>query len=319
VSAIATGGEHTCALTASGGVKCWGANSSGQLGDGTITDRYTPVQVSGLSSGVSAIANGYYHTCALTNSGGVKCWGSNDNGKLGDGTNDQRNTPIDVSGLGSGVGGIATGGAHTCALTTSGGVKCWGSNQYGELGDGTTTDRYSPVDVSGLSSHGSDIAGGGDHTCALVAGSKIKCWGRDNYGQLGLGAIIKRLTPVDVVALPLVSLIINYPSGAPGSFFTLTGVGFSASDQADLLINDQVLTTTLEINPTGGFIFFLDTSGADAGYYRIRVEGVVSASASFFLHPFTEVHAQEGGGTTYIVPPGITLPYTNTLLPLVHR
>ena len=150
-----------------------GSNGSGQLGDDTTTQRSTPVNVSGLASGVTALAAGDGHTCALTTGGGVKCWGSNFSGQLGDGTTNQRSTPVDVAGLASGVIALAAGGYHTCALTTGGGVKCWGSNYYGQLGDGTTSDRSTPVNVAGLVSGVTALAAGSSHTCALprVAGS----------------------------------------------------------------------------------------------------------------------------------------------------
>ena len=111
-----------------------------------------PVDVSALTSGVIAIAVGYWHTCALTSSGGVKCWGENSNGQLGDNSTTPRNIPVDVSGLTSGVAMISAGYRRTCAVTTAGGAKCWGQNLNGQIGDGSTPKRNAPVNVSGLTS-----------------------------------------------------------------------------------------------------------------------------------------------------------------------
>jgi alpha-tubulin suppressor-like RCC1 family protein len=147
VKAISAGYYDTCALTDAGAVKCWGYNGSGALGDGTVDDTSTPVGVSGLTSGASAVDTGF-HTCAIA--GTAKCWGSNTFGELGNGTTASSSTPVDVSGLGNGVSAIVTGYAHTCALTSVGGVSCWGLNNRGQLGSGGTTDASSPVAVPGF-------------------------------------------------------------------------------------------------------------------------------------------------------------------------
>ena len=200
--AISAGERHTCALTRDGGAKCWGNNHDNQLGDGTGNDRVTPVYVVGLTSGIMAIVAGERHTCALTRDGGAKCWGNNHDSQLGDGTDVDKKTPVDVVGVTSGVQAIVAGWRHTCALTTLGGVKCWGNNHDGQLGDGTKVDKNIPVDVMGLAGGVKAIAAGWRHTCALTTAGSVKCWGKNHDGQLGDGTAINRSSPVDVVGLP---------------------------------------------------------------------------------------------------------------------
>ena len=191
-------GDHGCIVTNNGAVKCWGYNGYGQLGNNSITPHSTPAAVNGLSSGIFSVAAGPFHTCALTSGGGVQCWGSNDSGQLGDNSTTDRRTPVAVDGLSSGVVAIAAGNNHTCALTDSGKVQCWGNNNYGQLGDNSTTDRWSPVVVSGLTNGVTSISAGSSHTCALTSGGGVKCWGWNSEGQLGDNSIVQRNTPVAV-------------------------------------------------------------------------------------------------------------------------
>jgi prepilin-type N-terminal cleavage/methylation domain-containing protein len=200
VTAVTAGESHACALLTTGAVKCWGKNTNGQLGDGTLTQSTTPVQVSSLTSGVTAIAAGGSHTCALLTTGAVRCWGLNTNGQLGDGTTTQRTTPVQVSSLTSGVTKIAAGDAHSCAVV-SGAAQCWGWNIVGQLGDGSTTQRTTPVQVSGLTSGVTDVAAGvATASCAVVSGS-ARCWGWNQFFQLGDGTSTSRNTPVQVTGL----------------------------------------------------------------------------------------------------------------------
>jgi uncharacterized repeat protein (TIGR01451 family) len=199
---IVAGEAHACALISDGTVKCWGRNTAGQLGDNSNINRFTPVAVTGLDGPATAIAAGQNHTCALMATGGVKCWGENARGQLGNGTLTPSNVPVDVlSSVGgpplSGMAAIGVGDTHSCAVTTSGGIKCWGENFLGQLGDGTQagdsgTARTTPVDVlaspSGPPISGmKTVDGGGNHTCALTTSGGAMCWGWNGAGQVGNG------------------------------------------------------------------------------------------------------------------------------------
>lgn len=242
VDAIAAADSFSCALTSTGGVQCWGRNNSGELGDGTTTDSPTPVAVSGMSSGVAAFASGSYDTCVLTNSGGAKCWGVSGFGQLGDGTTDSSSTPVDVTGLASGVTAIATGEYHTCAVDAAGGIKCWGTNYDGELGDGSTTDSSVPVGVEGLDGRQVAVAAGTSYSCALSAVGAVKCWGANYYHQLGDGTSDSSSTPVDVPGLP--SDVIAIDAGRDSTCaLTATGRVWCWGDNAFGQLGDG---TTLE-------------------------------------------------------------------------
>ena len=193
---------HSCALTSSGQVKCWGWNQYGQLGDGTNTDFPAAIPVQGIGEAVTQLATGLHHTCALTSSGAVKCWGSNETGQLGDGTTTNRNLPVNVVGLNEGVLAIAAGAGFTCALTSLTEVKCWGNNTRGELGDGTSQQRLTPAAVVGLNAAVSALSVGEFHGCVLTDQHLLRCWGANSQGQLGDGTKTDRHTPVDVLGLP---------------------------------------------------------------------------------------------------------------------
>lgn len=197
---VAAGFQHTCALLPSGGVKCWGQNSSGQLGDGGNTISKIPVDVVGLSSGVKQVSVGGYFSCALMHSGRTYCWGVNSAGQLGDGTLNASNTPVAVSGITDAMS-LSVGAYHACVVTAAGDVKCWGEGQHGRLGQNSESDSSLPVTVVGLSGV-TQVSAGNAHTCAVTSTKDTYCWGLNSSGQLGNNsATTKFLTPQGVVGL----------------------------------------------------------------------------------------------------------------------
>ena len=194
----------SCAVLADSTVKCWGVNTSGQLGDGTTTNRSSPTPVSGLSN-VLKIAVGKNHSCALLKDSTVKCWGLNANGQLGDGTNESRLVPTPVTGL-AGVTSIAVGGFQTCAVLSDQTMKCWGGNTSGELGDGTTVDRSLPTLVPGLAGVTS-VSLGDEHSCVLLADGSVQCCGKNDAGQVGDGTTTSAKSFTSISGLTAVAQI----------------------------------------------------------------------------------------------------------------
>ena len=193
---IGVGDSHTCALMSeANGVRCWGYNDYGQLGDGSTTILSIPPGRD-ILTGVSRIAVGYFHTCALmSGTYGVRCWGVNGNGQLGDGTTNSVYSPPSSDIL-TGVKQIAAGEYHTCVLMSgTGGVRCWGDNEYGQLGDGSTSGLESPPSNDVLTKV-SQIAAGESYTCVLMSGTGgVQCWGQNDYGQLGDGSTTNLQSP----------------------------------------------------------------------------------------------------------------------------
>jgi len=204
LQSISSSFSHSCVLLDNAYVRCWGYNGYGQLGYGNtlnIGDNEHPFTAGtvNLVGNAIQVSTGGYHTCALLDSGFVRCWGRNNYGQLGYGTTENVGDGEAVSSqgyvtLGGRATKIAAGSFHTCALLTTGKVRCWGYNADGQLGlghtnhIGDTETVWTAGDVS-LGALAKDIVAGGDHTCALLTTSNVRCWGRNGHGQLGLGNI----------------------------------------------------------------------------------------------------------------------------------
>ena len=198
---VGAGDSFTCARTFSGAVKCWGNAGYNQLGDSTSDDRPTP-SLTLLDSSTTDLAVGRNHGCVVTTAGTVQCWGTDSAGELGAGSIGGGSYRI-VTALGlSNVRRVYAAGKHTCATTAAGDIKCWGDNFYGESGTGSNRDvQLTPFTVAGFPAGVGAVALGENHTCAESAGA-VKCWGRNNTGQLGDTTTYERPLPTSVVGLP---------------------------------------------------------------------------------------------------------------------
>ncbi len=308
---ISAGGAHTCAKLGDGTIKCWGRNTSGQLGIGSNADSAVPVAVKGLS-GVVSVGAGNAYTCALMSDSTVFCWGLNFHGQLGNGTNDDSATPVAVPGLSGVEAVVASGLSHTCALMSDGTVRCWGRNDFGQLGDGTTANASTPITVPGVSG-ATAVSTGWSHTCALLSDGSVVCWGRNNQGQLGDG------TRVDSTAPVLVNGLANVQAVAAGLDHTCALItdgtvrcwGFNqVGEIGDGTTGSHVLvpSTVVGIGPTLTWktgaeqVASIDSNGLARGL----TAGIALISATA---------ANNTGATNLTVgPPGTTLPGTGVVV-----
>lgn len=209
---IAAGLAHTCVVASSGAVRCWGDNTFGQIGDGSNSDRLSPVTV--VFSSAADIAAGSFHSCARVGSA-VRCWGRNSRGQLGTGTTSNSSAPITVSGISQAVSEVVAGGEHTCVLLPDGTVRCWGANDKGQLGTGDTIDKTSQVVLSDITGGVAHIEAGEKHTCAVFSSGAMKCWGDNSLGTLGDNTTDDRLVPTDVVFDPPTPTPTSTPTSTP--------------------------------------------------------------------------------------------------------
>jgi alpha-tubulin suppressor-like RCC1 family protein len=199
VTTIATGFEHSCVKMPNGTAKCWGDGASGELGDASNILKTSPVDVKDATGYVS-IAAGLSFGCAVKGDGTVWCWGSNAfGGKLGDGTGVNSNVAVQATDVTS-AELVSTGRGHACASTRNKEVFCWGTNALGQLGDPALATSNKPAKIpAGLPAERAiSIAAGGFHTCAAFEGGKVFCWGRNDFGQVGVTVSQKETSPREV-------------------------------------------------------------------------------------------------------------------------
>lgn len=200
---VTAGGGHTCAIAQDNAAYCWGASSFGEGGYGeeNTSVQVSPVEVSGGLS-FAQLTTGGNHTCGVTPDGEAYCWGKNKDGELGDGSTTDRSTPVEVaaeitfSQLNA-VSGAGSNFPHTCGVASDGTAYCWGNNRFGQLGDGSTSNRNEPTAVEADVPF-AEVAAGKGHTCGITTDGTAYCWGQNDGGALGDGTTEDRRLPVEV-------------------------------------------------------------------------------------------------------------------------
>ena len=268
---IAVGGSHACVTLRTGGIQCWGGGSYGQLGDGVGKTSTLRVDVAGISD-AAAIVAGQSHTCYKSTSGAVKCWGKNDVGQLGNGSLLNASLPTAVTGLGAGVVSLSSGenANSSCAVLTTGEVKCWGLNSGGQLGTGDKINRNVPTAVVGLAGPASAVAAGAFVSCAIM-NFNIQCWGDNTWGALGAG---------DTLAYPFPVSVIGY-AGTPPSM-TPTTISPVTSNTPVYTWKPILGATSYRLNVNGVVTTYTAAQAAcDGAFGLCTITGVALGAGSY--------------------------------------
>ncbi len=295
-SSLSAGTFGTCGISA-GAAYCWGVNDVGEVGDTSTTQRTSPTLVSGGYTW-SSISEGYKNSCGLTNTGVAYCWGMNNSGQIGDGTwFSNRLVPTTVSG-GYTWSSISSGAwaDQTCGIRNNSVTYCWGINNFGQIGDGSTTGSLTPVVVTGSHVFTSIVAGG-QHACAITNLGVAFCWGSNSNGQLGDGTTTNRTSPNStyfIASTVTVSAIVD-----PSFTFTVAGRSSSCNGQAGNNFQTGATATSVSLghlnatnvgggaqdlsiatNAANGFTVYVRTSGATPNSLRENGSGHSIADVS---------------------------------------
>lgn len=321
VQQVSAGGYHTCALLVNGKVRCWGNNGNGQLGYGNFDDvsQAVPASLGDVNVGgeVIQIATGAFHTCALLRGGSVRCWGDDSAGQLGYNRPDAyvggREIPANAGdvNVGASVAQVTAGDRHTCALLQDGNVRCWGDNTFGTLGYGNTQDLRSkpPADAGNVNVGGRvvQIEAGQAHTCALLSGGNVRCWGYGNLGELGYPNIDKvgdDETPAQAGDVSVGGPVTQIAAGGHNTCALLSsgqvrcwGWAPAAGDVFPSRVGDDELPSSVPAVNVGGSVLAIDAGGTNTNALMcallttgaVRCWGIGGAGTLGYERPGTDL------------------------------
>jgi alpha-tubulin suppressor-like RCC1 family protein len=271
------GSSHSLAIRTNGTLWAWGSNINGRLGDGTTTSRRSPVRVICEFSDWCQASAGASHSLAVRNDGTLWAWGSNSSGRLGDNTTTSRSSPVSVVGGFSDWCQASAGDSHSLAVRTNGTLWAWGFNYLGQLGDGTTSDRSSPVSVVGGFSDWCQVSAGSYHSLAVRSNGTIWSWGCNRYGVLGDGTTTNRSSPVSVVGG--FSDWCQTSTGFDHSLAIRTnGTLWAWGGYFDGRLGDNSNTSRLSpVSVVGGFTDWCQTSAGSSHSLAVRSNGTLWA------------------------------------------